>query len=369
MRTITEQEFLDKFLLHKELSSGRNYRTFTAMIDRPDDSPITVVLKEMNEKRAAIYEAMCTMWDPYIAETYEVIRINDKYIAVTEYICAEGCDKETLTLSEYISQHGALDKAAALSVCVQICEGLEGFHKQGFVHRDLKPDNVMISDCTGNIPTIKIVDFGGAKAVDMRDPPDTTVVGTLGYQAPETISSSATNRSDIYSVGCILNYLLTGQEPGIARYGSDHYIAAIIEKATNEDPSHRYADVTALKKSLQHELGAHLIDRIPVLRALPGFRTHVLWKELLASFAYISMIFIGVAAFDKFGVSGFIEIFIFYFVVPLIVIFNMGNFLRFVPVTIRRSNQKYMLLRTAAVLFSTFAPIIVDNLIKRLFSI
>ena len=365
MRTLTEQEFQDEFLIHKELSPGRQYRTFTAMIGRPDDTPITVVLKEMNEKRAAVYEALCAMWNPYIAETYEVIKVDDRYIAVMEYVYAVGREKETLTLSEYVSRHGTLDKKAALSVCVQICEGLEEFHKQGFVHRDLKPDNIMISDCTGDIPKIKIVDFGGAKAVDMRNIPDTTVVGTLGYQAPETISSNATNRSDIYSIGCILSSLLTGKEPGLAHYSGDHYITAIIEKATNEDPSHRYADVTVLKKALTHELGVHIIDRIPVLRALPGFRTHTLWKELTAAFSYISMIFFAVAALDKFGISGFIEIFLFYIIVPLIVIFNMGDLLRFVPKSIRRNNRRFMVFKVAAVLFSTFAPIIVDNLIRR----
>ena len=365
MIIMTEQEFFDKFLIHKELSTGKQYCTFTAMLDHPEDTPLTVVLKEMNEKRASVYEALCKIWNPYIAETYEVIKVDERYIAVTEYVCANGSDKETLTLSEYVSIHGALGKKAALSVCIQICEGLEKFHKSGFVHRDLKPDNIMISDCKGDIPKIKIVDFGGAKAVDMRNIPDTTVVGTLGYQAPETISSNATNRSDIYSIGCILSSLLTGKEPGLAHYGGDHYITAIIEKSTNEDPSHRYADVTVLKKALTHELGVHIIDRIPVLRALPGFRTHTLWKELTAAFSYISMIFFAVAALDKFGISGFIEIFLFYIIVPLIVIFNMGDLLRFVPKSIRQNNRRFMIFKVAVVMFSTFASIIVDNLIGR----
>ena len=365
MTTLTEQEFRSKFLIHKELNSGKQYKTFTAMLDHPDDTPLTVVLKEMNEKRAAVYEALCKMWNPYIAETYEVIKVDERYIAVTEYVCANGSEKETLTLSEYVSRHGTLDKKAALSVCIQICEGLEVFHKTGFVHRDLKPDNIMISDCADDIPKIKIVDFGGAKAVDTRNIPDTTVVGTLGYQAPETISSNATNRSDIYSIGCILSFLLTGKEPGLAHYSGDHYIAAIIEKATNEDASHRYADVTALRKLLQHELGVHLIDRIPVLRALPGFRTHTLWKELTAAFSYISMIFFAVAALDKFGISGFIEFFLFYIIVPLIVIFNMGDLLRFVPKSIRQNNRQFMIFKVTAVLFSAFAPIIVDNIVRR----
>ena len=365
MRTLTEQEFQNEFLVHKELSRGKKYRTYTAMKECPGDAPKTFVLKEMDEKHDAVYESLSEMWSPYTAEIYEVIKVGDRFAAVTQYVCADGCDKETLTLSEYVGRFGALDKKTALSVCVQLCEGLAQFHKKGFVHRDLKPDNIMISKYDSKAPQIKIVDLGGAKAVNIGDVSDMTVVGTLGYQAPETISSSATNRSDIYSVGCILSFMLTGQEPGVKRYSGDHYVAAIIEKATNDDPSHRYKDAESMENALRHELGAHLIDRIPFLRALPGFRTHTLWKELAAAFSYISMIYIAVVCFDRFGVGGLIEIFVFYITVPLIVVFNMGDLLRFVPRSIRRNNRRFMLLRTAAMMFSTFAPIIVDNLLGR----
>ena len=51
MTIMSEQEFSDKFLIHKELSTGKQYCTFTAMLDHPEDTPLTVVLKEMNEKR------------------------------------------------------------------------------------------------------------------------------------------------------------------------------------------------------------------------------------------------------------------------------------------------------------------------------
>ncbi|MBQ2604084.1 MAG: serine/threonine protein kinase [Clostridia bacterium] len=362
MKTITEQQFRDEFLIYKELSKGKQYRTYTAMVERSDSTPITLVLKEMSEKRAAVYESLTEMWNPYIAETYEVINIGEKYIAVTEYVCAEGCDKETLTLSQYVKEYGTLPVKSALFVCVQICEGLEKFHNCGFVHRDLKPDNIMISDCTSKIPKIKIIDFGGAKAVDNSHIADTTVIGTLGYQAPETISTYAVNRSDIYSIGCILNFLLTGQDLGITKYKDNHYIVSIIEKATNEDSSHRYANVTEMIKALRHEMGVRLIDRVPVLRILPGFRTHTFWKEIIGAFSYISMIYILFLAFKMFGIYGLFEVLIFYFISPLIIVFNMGNLLRFVPLGIRKDNRKFMIFRTVMIWFSIFAPIIVDSL-------
>lgn len=365
MRTITDAEFQNEFLIYKELSNNNNYRTFTAMKDNPSGTPITFVLKELTEKRAAVYEELSKMWAPHVSQIYEVIKVDNRYIAVTEYVCTHNSAQETLTLTEYIKKHNTLDEPAALSVCIQICEGLEEFHKRGFVHRDLKPDNIMIADDSTDIPKIKIIDFGGAKAVNIHNTPDTTVIGTLGYQAPETISSAATGRSDIYSIGCILSFMLTGQEYGFAHYRKNHYIAAIIEKAANDDPSHRYQSAASMKKTLEHELGVHLSDRIPILRALPGFRTHTGWKEFLAIFGHVSMIFICVIAFDKFSVEGLLEMFLFYYIVPLVVIFNMGNLLRFVPKTVRENNRSFMIFRTAAILMSIFGPIIVDSILGR----
>lgn len=373
MRTITEEEFTAEYLIHKEISQNKQYKTFTAMKERSDGEPFMVVLKEMDEKRASVYEALTGMWNPCVADTYDIFKVvnttnseKNRYIAVTEYVDADGSPyEETMSLSQFVKKNGVLNKKAALSVCIQICEGLEEFHRKGYVHRDLKPENIMISKYDLNNPQVKIIDFGAAKSTHVIALSDTTVVGTLGYQAPESLSSSTTNRADIYSIGCILNFMLTGQEPGLIRYQENHYIAAIIEKAANEDPSHRYAAVTALRKAAEHEAGAKRIDKIPILRALPGFRTHTLWKEIIASLSYISMILIAVICIDMFGLRGLFEIFVFYIIVPLIVIFNMGNILRFVPRSIRQNNQQFMILRTAIMLFSFFAPIVVDYILRR----
>lgn len=194
---------------------------------------------------------------------------------------------------------------------------------------------------------------------------DTTVIGTLGYQAPESLSSTTKKQADIFSIGCTLNFMLTGQEPGIIRYNKNHNIVSIIEKATNDDPSHRYDTVTSMKKALNHELGAKTIDRIPVLRAVPGFRTHTFWKEMVAALSYVSMIFIAVICIDLFGLSGLAEIFIFYVIIPLIIIFNMGDLLRFFPENIRQNNRLFLIIRMIIILFSVFAPILVDNIIGR----
>ena len=87
-----------------------------------------------------------------------------------------------------------------------------------------------------------------------------------------------------------IDYLLTGQDPGISRYQGNHYIVSIIERAISADPYSRFASVTAMKKQMEHEFGARLIDRIPLLRTVPGFRTHTLWKEIIAGLSYSTVL-------------------------------------------------------------------------------
>ncbi len=373
MRYITEDEFLREYLIYKDLTPEKHYKTYLAMKEHSDGSHYAVVLKEMDEKRAAVYNELSKMWNPFLADTYDVFMVTvpldpkkNRYVAVTEYVYADGCrGSESVSLSQFVRKNGTLSEKAALSICSQICEGLEEFHKKGFVHRDIKPENIMISKYDAEDPKIKIVDFGGAKQFDMSAYSDRTVIGTLGYQAPESVSSNTTNHTDIYSIGCVLNFMLTGQEPGLMRYAGNHYIVNIIEKSINEDPYNRYAAVTAMKKAVDHQLGTKFIDRLPILRSIPGFRTHTMWKELVASLSYCSMLYAAVFCIDTFGFEGLAEIFIFYIIIPLVVIFNMGNLLRFFPKNIRKNNRLFLMIRTGIVIAAVFAPIVVDYLLGR----
>lgn len=374
MRNITEEELVSEYLIYKDLTPNKQYKTYIAMKERSNGGLFTVILKEMDEKRAAVYQALSKMWNPFVAATYEIFYVTNssdssrnRYIAVTEYIYANNSsNEESLSLSRLIRKYGPLNEKAALSVCIQICEGLAEFHKNGFVHRDIKPDNIMISHYDLNNPKIKIIDFGGAKHINEYRHSDTTVIGTLGYQAPESLSSFTTSQADIYSIGCLLNFMLAGQEPGLIRYKGNHYIVAIIEKSTNEDPSHRYSTVMAMQKELEHEMGIYPFDQTPFFRALPGYRTHTLWKETIAGFSYASFIYICVVAYDMFDLIGLAEILFFYIIIPLIVIFNMGNLLRFFPENIRRNNRMFFTIRTAITLGAIFGPIVVDYLLGRI---
>ncbi|MBQ8640308.1 MAG: hypothetical protein IJ468_14270 [Lachnospiraceae bacterium] len=103
--------------------------------------------------------------------------------------------------------------------------------------------------------------------------------------------------------------------------------------------------------------------RTPVLRSLPGFRTHTLWKELTALGFYLFLLPFAEACLLTSGIPGLIEVFTFYVIIPLITIFNMGNLLRFVPVRLRQNNRLFSMVRVAVTLASIFVPMVIDNLI------
>lgn len=368
MRTITEDELKNEYSIYKNLTPEKEYKTYLALKERSCGGIFPVILKEMDEKRSSVYNVLACLWNPFVASTYDVIEIKNysdqkpiKYIAVTEYVYAYGCaDEESISLSRFVLKNGPLKEKTALYICMQLCDGLKEFHEKGFVHRDIKPDNIMIYRYDTEWPEIKIVDFGGSKQVNQDSISDTTIIGTLGYQAPESISSVTTDKADIYSIGCVLNFMLTGQDPGISRYKGNHYIVSIIEKATSDDPYNRYKSVASMQKQLKHEFGVRAIDRNPVLRILPGFRTNTLWKEIVAVISYNFMITLTAFQWDEYGFLNMIESVLFYFAVPLIMGFNMGNLLRFFPDRIRKNTNLFFLIRTVTIVVCIFIPSAVD---------
>lgn len=373
MKTLTREQMDTQYLIYKNLTPDKKYKTFIAMKEHSNGSLYPVILKEMDKKRGDIYQNLSTMWNPYIADIYEIFQVTSsdnpkdvRYIAVTEYVTAEGSpEEECLSLTQFVDIHGTLPESTALFIAIQLCKGLQEFHKKGFVHRDLKPDNIMISKYDTEYPVIKIIDFGGAKEITVTKHADTTIIGTLGYQAPESVSSHTTQQSDIYSIGCILNFMLTGHEPGIQQYKKKHSIINIIEKATNEDISHRYSNVSILQKHLEHELRLKTWDKIPVLRELPGFRTHTLLNETTALFAYITLLPLLTLYFRFSVIKNFLIIFLFYFVIPLIIVCNVGNLLRFFPKKIRKNNRLFLMTRTILIIGSVLFPFLLNYLIGR----
>jgi len=178
-----------------------------------------------------------------------------------------------------------VDLPRALAVLVQICDGLGAAHAVGVVHRDLKPDNVIVVPTSDGAEMVKLLDFGVAKLVN-RDDEDVgfqtqagSVIGTPAYMSPEQAGGMAVDqRSDIYSLGAIMYELFSGQPlfrgrsfgeyvrkhltenpvpPRQTQGGSntDPQLEALIMRCLAKEPNDRFGHILELRDGLLHLLG------------------------------------------------------------------------------------------------------------------
>ncbi len=122
------------------------------------------------------------------------------------------------TLTDLIKKEAPLKPKRAVHIASQICRSLAEAHQAGIVHRDIKPDNVILIEVDGDPDVAKVLDFGIAKAItgedDVQLTGDGRIVGTPRYMSPEQIlSENIDHRSDIYSLGCIIFEMLCGEPP------------------------------------------------------------------------------------------------------------------------------------------------------------
>lgn len=123
------------------------------------------------------------------------------------YIAMDYAEGETLT--KYIKKHGPLSNEEAVKVTIQVAKGLRAAHEKGIIHRDIKPQNIVVSD---NFEA-RITDFGIARAITSTTK-NISVVGTVHYISPEQVRNSQVDfRSDIYSLGCTMYEMVTGKVP------------------------------------------------------------------------------------------------------------------------------------------------------------
>ena len=125
---------------------------------------------------------------------------------------------EGINLGELIAREGALPVPRAVHILRQVCAGLAAAHAAGLVHRDVKPENIMICRRGGEPDVVKILDFGLVKRVDAEHSRDLTrglrILGTPLYMAPERLRNPADvdARADIYALGAVAFYMLSGKK-------------------------------------------------------------------------------------------------------------------------------------------------------------
>jgi serine/threonine protein kinase len=183
--------------------------------DRELDRPVAI--KRMAENVAANVEfkqrflrearLAARLSHPNIVGVYDVGEDNGLPIIVMEYVEGE-------TLADLLRRRGRLEPDEAVAIALQACAGLETAHKAGLVHRDVKPQNLLVTP--GG--TVKIADFGIARSLDGTQLTQAgTVLGTAAYLAPEQAAGeTVTAAADIYALGAVLYELLTGRPPYVA---------------------------------------------------------------------------------------------------------------------------------------------------------
>ena len=161
---------------------------------------------------------------PNIVEIYDVGEEDGKHFIVMEVVRGQ-------TLKQLIQQRGSIDIDEALVIMKQIVDGLSEAHKHNIIHRDIKPQNILMKDDG----TVKIADFGIARAQDATQLTQMdSVMGSVHYMAPETArGESSTSQSDIYSVGIVFYELLVGDVP----YNADVPVQVALKHMRDEIPS------------------------------------------------------------------------------------------------------------------------------------
>ena len=272
------------------------------------------VRKELIDYNREVYEQLRILDSAYFPHIYEVVQDEEKLIIIEEYISGE-------TLEAYVAERGTLTVEQVKPIMMDVCQALQLLHTQNppIIHRDIKPSNLILAE-DGHW---KLIDFNTARYYESGAQRDTTFLGTREFAAPEQFGDLQTDvRTDIYELGAMMNYLLTGKNH--KKYVSQGVSQNIIQKCTQFNPERRYQSVEALMKDIQK-----LPERFPVEKTMlhlekhqayrhnhnkkvrrsfsngeavtgwrkwlpPGFRTLKLWKMCIAGLVYAFALYISI---------------------------------------------------------------------------
>lgn len=211
-------------------------------------------------------QAATSLTHPNVVSIYDIGEEEDILYMVMEYI-------DGLTLKEYIQQNGPIEVEEAVDIMKQIVSAIMHAHENDIVHRDIKPQNILMN----GFGQAKVTDFGIAIALSATSLTQTnSILGSVHYLSPEQARGGmATKKSDIYSIGIVFYELLTGrlpfsgqspisialkhlqnETPSVRRYNQNipQSVENVVLKATAKDPFHRYESIYELEDAINQVL-------------------------------------------------------------------------------------------------------------------
>ncbi len=294
MPILTERErvgtkLADKYELSAILGSGGMGTVYTAVHTWTGRRVAVKVLKPSYAENEDVVRrflrearAAAALHHPNVVDVLDMGRTDDGAV----YMVLELLEGDSL--GALIRRDGKMEPARALPILVPMAEALSEVHARGFVHRDLKPDNIFVASLRGKtIP--KLLDFGIAKALDDTDASTRTgaIMGTAYYMSPEQAGGrpDVGPASDIWALGVVLYETLTGEPPFTAESATGVLVkiittqppqvppevpsalARIVERAMRHSPSDRYSDMREMMSVMRdaaQSLGIALPDPVAV---------------------------------------------------------------------------------------------------------
>ncbi len=301
--TLEEQCRLSYYRKIADISTHKN----VYLVQHVENNRI-YVRKEQKIYCKEVYEYLKQCDNPHIPKIFECVEDKNILIVIEEYVQGE-------SLAAHLEDKGVFNCQEVCQIMITICDVLEQLHNlpKSVIHRDLKPENIIIQE-NGYL---KIIDFNTAKQFVQGKDTDTVIIGTRKYAAPEQFGfRQSDNRTDIYAMGVMMNYLLTQKYPEELVYGTDKthvdFMRKIIGKCIEFAPERRYQRVEELRKDLQNVLKIQSFSNyykknkkqnfyeekkgkgLWKIRFLPpGFRTGVPWKMLLGGIGYFFIFWVG----------------------------------------------------------------------------
>ncbi len=261
----------DRYEILEKIGSGGMSDVFKALCHKLNRLVAIKLLKEEFSSDSGFVskfkmeaQAAARLSHPNIVNIYDVVDEGNLHYIVMELI-------EGITLKNYISKKGCLDVKEAIGVAMQVAQGIAAAHEQGIIHRDIKPQNIIIA----RDGKVKVADFGIARAASSQTL-SATAVGSVHYISPEQARGGYSDvRSDIYSLGITMYEMVAGRVPfqgdntvtvALAHletpitppsyYNEDIPIGLenIILKSTEKKPEYRYGSMVELIADLRHAL-------------------------------------------------------------------------------------------------------------------
>ena len=252
-----------------------------------------VVKKYIQKENADIYKRLQEMDERHLVKVYYVAESGQQALVIMEYVSGQTIEQMQKAGWIFSEQEVIIDT-------IQLLKGIATIHAQGIIHRDISPKNVLIS--TDGV--VKLLDFDIGRKYKKSQGSDTTILGTVGYAAPEQFGFGQTDaRTDIYAMGVLLNYMLVREFP--MEKLTEGKFRTIVLKCIKINPEDRYQNVDELKADICNaaEIPCSSMDsdknkfycaqsckkdqagEIPFYK-IPGFRTGKVWKMIVAVIGY-----------------------------------------------------------------------------------